>query len=126
MQVPVFTLGDINSCNTDLVLTGSLFDPETITVPPDKQSPPLPELLLAPRPEFTALWFTYEYYDVGPQHTIEICDERLMVGEVNVLVSPDTLHRVSHFTSAYSESVKACPLFSEGKLKTVFISSIYT
>ena len=113
--MPVFSLGDVNSCDTELALTGSLFDPEiTSATPHDTISLPRPELLLAPRPEFTAVWFTYEYYDVGPNHTVEVCEERLIVGEFDLLLSPDTVHRVTHFTAAYRESVKACPLFSEG------------
>ena len=107
-------MGDAASCDPELIHTGSLFDPAIETTPPDKQPLPLPELLLAPRPEFSAVWFTYEYYDVGPAHPCEVCEVRLLVGEVNFLLSPDTLHRVTHFTSAYSESAKACPLFTEG------------
>ena len=119
----MFSLGDATSCDSDLMCNGSLFDPETQTTPPEKLPLPLPELLLAPRPEFSALWFTYEYYDIGPTHSCEVCEARVAVGEVDVLISPDTLHRVTHFTSAYVESVKACPLFSEGKVCTVVRSS---
>ena len=113
----MFSLGDATTCDTELVVTGSLFDPESQGTSSSLQFLiPSPELLLAPRPEFSAIWFTYEYYDVGPAHPCEVCEERLDVGEVNFLFSPDTLHRVTHFTSAYGESVKACPLFTEGKL----------
>ena len=116
LQVPVFSLGDATLCDTELVLTGSLFDPKHQGTSSDQGLPPSPELLLALRPEFSALWFTYEYYDVGPAHPCEVCEERLLVGEMNLLLSPDTLHRVTHFTSAYGESVKACPLFTEGTI----------
>lgn len=111
--MPVFSLGDVNSCDTELTLAGSLFDPEPTTVS-SNQLPPLAELLLAPRPEFTAVSFTYEYYDVGPKHSIEVCEVRLELGEFDVLLSPDVIHRTTYFISAYTESLEACPLFSEG------------
>ena len=110
----MFSLGDATSCDTELILTGSLFDPQAQGTSTNQATPPLPELLLAPRPEFSAVWFTYEYYDVGPAHPCEVCEERLVVGDVSFLLSPDTLHRITHFTSAFEESVKACPLFIEG------------
>ena len=107
----VFSLGDVSSCNRELVLTGSLFDPDTFS---HSHLPPLAEHLLAAKPEYAAVWFTYEYYDVGREHAVEVCTERLSVGEIAVLLSPDVVHRVTYFTSAYGESLKAYPLFSEG------------
>ena len=111
MQVTVFSLGDVSSCDRELVVSGTLFDPDTS---PHGLLPPLAEHLLAAKPEYTALWFTYEYYDVGREHAIEECTERLLVGEIHALLSPDVVHRVTYFTSAYRESLKAYPLFSEG------------
>ena len=106
----MFSMGDVESCDTELTLAGSLFDSEV----PTNQLPPLAEHLLAPRPEYTAVWFTYEYYDIGPKHAIEVCEERLELGEVALLLSPDVVHRLTHFSSTFNESVEACPLFTEG------------
>ena len=125
--VQVFSLGDVDSCDTAFVIAGTLFDPETCSTAAERLPPPLPELLLATKPEFSALWFTYEYYDVGLQHSVEVCQERLEVGEMEILLSPDTVHRVTHFTSAYRESVDACPLFSEGRNFGIgYIHMLYT
>ena len=110
--MPVFSLGETNSCDTELIIANSLFDLTPSTV--DQLPPPPAEHLLAPRPEFSAVWFTYEYYDVGPAHSIEVCTERLEVGEMDVLLGPDVTHRLTHFTAAYRGSLQACPLFSEG------------
>ena len=101
----------MDTCDTDLVLTGSLFDP----APPPEEMPPVAEELLRQREEFKAVWFTYEYYDIGPAHSVEVCNEVLTVGEVDLLLSPDVLHRAQHFRRAYGESVEACPLFSDGR-----------
>ena len=66
--MPVFSLGGEDPCNTDLILAGSLFD----LTPPPEALPPVAEVLLASRPEFAAVWFTYEYYDLGPLHSVEV------------------------------------------------------
>ena len=110
-QMPVFSLGNTTTCDTDLLVHESLFDPSCD--PPTPSTPP-PEVMLAAREEFAGVWFSYEYFDTGPAHPAEVCNEVFIVGVVDFVVTPDLLHRIRHFKKAYRESVEACPLFSEG------------
>ena len=107
-------------CDPSIILRESLFDPKTDTEPGEQHPatlPPNPLRLLESRAEvFTAAWLTYEYYDIGPIRKMEECTEILQLGRAEVIVSLDVVHRLQHFYRAYSRSLEANPLFSEGNL----------
>lgn len=108
----VFSIGvDSSECDLQEIQHGTLFEES----PGTDQPATIPEVLSKGRKEFSALWFSYEYYDVGPTHQTEELMEIFNLGWVNVAVSPDVLHRFQHFHHAYSQSLEANPLFSEGR-----------
>ena len=104
-------MGTTIPCDPQAILNGSLFDEKADTAEPLSST----ATLLQPRGEFTAVWFTYEYYDVGPTRQVEELTEILNIGKINGTISPDVTHRLLHFSQAYSRSLEANPLFSEGK-----------
>lgn len=63
---------------------------------------------------FQAVWFTYDYHDVGPQRSVEECTEVLRVGVVCATFSPDVVHRLELFYTAFGESLKVAPSVSIG------------
>ena len=85
-------------------------DSGTIELPP-LSDPDLAQL----GDHYTALWFTYQYFDTGPSRSMEECTETLRVGHVSVTLSPDVLHRLQHFIHAFGKSLEANPRFSEGE-----------
>ena len=131
-QIQVFSMGasgdDKASEHNDKVieqmLKRSLFAPPTTNgddAPPTPDSgtielPPLSDPDLAQLGDhYTALWFTYQYFDTGPSRSMEECTETLRVGHVTVTFSPDVLHRLQHFIHAFGKSLEANPRFSEGE-----------
>lgn len=81
------------------------------------QLPPLTDPDLAQLGDhYSALWFTYQYFDTGPSRLIEECTETLRVGHVTATLSPDVLHRLQHFIHAFGKSLEANRRFSEGEL----------
>ena len=106
------------------MLKRSLFAPPTTSTedaPPTPDSgtielPPLSDPDLAQLGDhYTALWFTYQYFDTGPSRSMEECTETLRVGHVTATLSPDVLHRLQHFIQAFGKSLEANPRFSEGE-----------
>ncbi len=96
------------------LLRGSLFDPahsNSVTI----DLPPLTKDELARVGEaFKSLWISYLYFDVVASRSIEECLERVAVGRSKMVVSPDIVHRLQHFWSAYSLSMETTPSSSKG------------
>ena len=116
-QIPVFTSGkappDQASISQSL-LKGSLFDPaqslsSTIDLPPVTRE----ELTRVGEP-FKSLWISYVYFDVDQLRTEEECSECFSIGWTKMAVSPDVLHRLQHFWSAFGKSMEANPSSSQG------------
>ena len=113
----------------ELMLKRSLFAPPTPTTTTDTEDtpstpdsartielPPLSNPGLAQLGEhYTAVWFTYQYFDTGPSRLVEECTETLRLGHVTATLSPDVLHRLKHFIQAFGKSLAANRRFSEGK-----------
>lgn len=111
------------------MLKRSLFSPPIINAedaPPTPDSgtielPPLTDPDLAQLGDhYTALWFTYQYFDTGPSRSMEECTETFRVGHVTATLSPDVLHRLQHFIHAFGKSLEANRRFSEGELCGIF------
>lgn len=66
--------------------------------------------------QFQAVWFTYDYVNVGPQRSVEECTEVLRVGVVCAVFSPDVVHRLELFLGAFKKSLTVTPSFSTGKM----------
>ena len=67
--------------------------------------------------QYQAAWFSYEYYDKKePERREEECQEKVRIGEQNIVVSPDVVHRVWFFVNGFLKSLEAVPLVSQGKL----------
>lgn len=103
----------------EVMLKRSLFAPpiDTPTTPDSAtiELPPLADPDLAQLGQhYKALWFTYQYFDVGPSRTVEECTETLHVGHMTATFSPDVLHRLQHFIQALRKSSASAPRFSEG------------
>ena len=64
---------------------------------------------------FRAVWFTYDYYDIGSERSVEVCTASLDVGKVSVVLSPDLLHRVELFYTSFQTSLEATPSFTKGE-----------
>ena len=111
------------------MLKRSLFVPPTNTeeTPPTPDSgtielPPLSNPGLAQLGDhYTALWFTYQYFDTGPTRSMEECTETLRVGHVTTTLSSDVLHRLRHFIQAFGKSLEANPRFSEGTCTMYYV-----
>ncbi len=96
------------------LLKGSLFDPAqtnsaTIDLPPATKE----EVARVGEP-FKSLWISYLYFDVDASRSAEECFERFAIGRSKMAVSPDVVHRLQHFWSAYSQSMEATPSSSKG------------
>lgn len=102
---------DAETCIDDKqrLLKYSLFAPD-LSYPSDIDSTFLEEL---GRP-FKAVWFSYDYHDVGNKSSVEECAETLVVGVVNVTFSPDVVHRLELFLLTFKTSLEAIPLISKG------------
>ena len=108
-----------NSKVIESMLKRSLFAPPIATPStPDSATielPPLAEPDLAQLGHnYGAVWFTYQYFDVGPSRQVEECTETLRVGHMTATFSPDVIHRLQHFVQAFKKSSAAVPRFSEG------------
>lgn len=64
---------------------------------------------------YKAVWFSYNFHDVGPKSSVEECTEMLAVGVVNVVFSPDVVHRLELFLLSFKTSLEAIPLISQGR-----------
>ena len=111
------------------MLKRSLFAPPIINAedaPPTPDSgtielPPLTDPDLAQLGDhYSALWFTYQYFDTGPSRSMEECTETFRVGHVTATLSADVLHRLQHFIQAFGKSLEANRRFSEGELCDIF------
>ena len=101
--------------NTLPLLTNSFFDEDkgtSVDMAPD--ATPTPKDWLQQRPEYVAVWFSYEYYDISPDREVEICDEVVKIGDQFIVMSPDVLHRVWFYIDGFLKSLEATPLFSKG------------
>jgi vacuolar protein sorting-associated protein 13B len=120
-QIPVFSFGEEDSTHDpNIVVRDSLFDESADQKPGQQQQqpaipPPNPlELLDSREKVFTAGWLTYEYYDVGPSRETEECTVVVQFGRGEITLSPDVVHRLQHYYKAFSQSLEANPVFSEG------------
>ena len=82
---------------------------------------PTPEEWLQHKDHYKAVWFSYEYYDKTLSRE-EGCEERIIVGEQCLLLSPDVLHRVWFFVDKFLTSLEAVPLFSKGIIAIIIIN----
>lgn len=72
-------------------------------------------LLFCPPEEFSALWFSYDYYDVGEGREREECSEVLRVGKVKGVVCPEVIHCYNQLTEGLASSLEANPWRSSGE-----------
>ena len=72
-------------------------------------------LLFCPPEEFSALWFSYDYYDVGEGREREECSEVLRVGKVKGVVCPEVIHCYNQLTESLASSLEANPWRSSGE-----------
>lgn len=63
---------------------------------------------------YKAVWFTYDYHNVGPVCSVEECAESLRVGPIRGVLSPDVIHRLELFVQAFWDSLKVTPSVSTG------------
>ena len=124
----MFSFGEEDSTHDpNIVVRDSLFDESADQKPGQQQQqpaipPPNPlELLDSREKVFTAGWLTYEYYDVGPTRETEECTVVVQFGRGEITLSPDVVHRLQHYYRAFSQSLEANPVFSEG---TYFVSQV--
>ncbi len=119
LQIPIFSSGEHpldSSTLSEELLRGSLFDPThsnsaTIDLPPVTK-----EELARVGKAFQSLWISYLYFDVSASRVMEECFERVAVGRSKMAVSPDVVHRLQHFWTAYSQCMEAKPSSSKGDL----------
>ena len=64
---------------------------------------------------FKAVWFTYFDCDVSSTREVEECTEKLQVGEIRAVLSPDVVHRLELYCLSFFSSLEATPLVSTGK-----------
>ena len=102
------------------IATPTTPDSATIELPPLAE----PDLAQLGR-NYEAVWFTYQYFDVGPSRQVEECTETLRVGHMTATFSPDVIHRLQHFIQAFRKSSAAVPRFSEGTTMCVLCVSIH-
>ena len=110
----MFSLGEGEACDPQVILQGSLFDPpsaESLSKTSSEVDLSRPAL---PSEEFKAVWFSYEYYDTSLSRPTEECTEVLNIGRVKAALSPDVIHRLQHFYETFKQSQEANPKFSEG------------
>ena len=112
----------------DHMLKRSLFAPPTANANTEDILPPTPDLGTIELPplsdpdlaqlgeHYSALWFTYQFFDTGPSRSAEECTEALRIGQVTSTLCPDVLHRLQHFILAFGKSLEANPRFSGGKV----------
>ena len=111
----MFSLG-APTADAEQVLSGSLFAPSPPPSTPHTLTPPSP-----PCSCLEAVCLTYEYYDTGPSRAIEECTETLSLGRARVTVCPDLLHRLMHFQDAFTQSLHANPLSSQGVCTYMYV-----
>lgn len=109
LQIHIYTLGGspINAA-LDSILEGTFFHLTTHWVNPT------PKEWLQRKDYYKGVWFSYEYYDKGPDRVEEICHEMIVLGEQGLIASPDVIHRVWFFIDKFMTSLEAVPLFSKG------------
>lgn len=76
---------------------------------------PSPQYWLQYKSEYSAVWFTYEYYDITKEREVEICNEEVRLGEQRVLLSADVVHRLEFYIERFLRSLEVMPLISQGK-----------
>lgn len=109
----MYTLGgSSDSATIDRVLEGTFFQSVS-----SQWVNPTPEQWLQRKDYYKGMWFSYEYYDKGPDRVEEVCHECVVLGGQSVMVSPDVIHRVEVFIDKFVTSLEAVPLFSKGILQ---------
>lgn len=97
----------------DALLVNSLYCKGTdVDCPPDTSSP---QYWLQYKSEYSAVWFSYEYYDITKEREVEICNEDVRLGEQRILLSADVVHRLQFYIERFLRSLEAMPLISQGK-----------
>ncbi len=71
---------------------------------------------------YKAVWFSYEYYDKGPDRQ-ESCDQTVILGEQSLILSPDVVHCVWFFFDHFLTSLEAVPMISKGNYYAVLYSN---
>lgn len=71
---------------------------------------------------YKAVWFTYDYHDVGPVCSVEECAEVLRIGRMEAVFSPDVVHRLELFKLALEDSLKVTPSVSTGTYVALSVS----
>jgi len=64
---------------------------------------------------YKAVWLSYVYQDVTENSPIEECTETLCIGRSRLALSPDVVHRLNHFWTAFSQSMEVNPSSSRGQ-----------
>ena len=102
----VFKVGASGSSKPN-VSRGTLFDLKWSVkdASPEQDASPL----LCPPEEFSAFWFSYDYYDVGEGREKEECSEVLRVGEMKGVVCPEVTHCYSQLEESLASSLEANP-----------------
>ena len=99
---------------SDDLLTGTLFAPSssaslTIDLPPATK-----EGLAQIGKPYKAVWISYLYFNVDQSRPVEECTETISIGRTKMAVSPDVVHRLQHFLTAFKQSNEANPASSKG------------
>lgn len=97
------------------VSSGSLFDTKG-SIKDASQEQDV-SLLFCPPEEFSAFWFSYDYYDVGEGRDREECSEVLRVGEMKGVICPEVTHCYSQLEENLASSLEANPWRSSSEFE---------
>lgn len=99
---------------SDDLLRGSLFSPSSSTSLTIDLPPATKEGLAQIGVPYKALWISYLYFDIDQSRSVEECTETISIGRTKMAFSPDVLHRLQHFLTAFKHSNEANPASSKG------------